>query len=81
MRVQLSVFEFRGEEAGVRALLDELTPMLDRRTDRLQAWRVTWGGGSRERSSSLKRGHHPAREPAALIVGGGGGVRAIGGER
>lgn len=43
VRVQYSVFLFRGDEAGLAALLNELEPLIRLKEDVIQAWQVPPG--------------------------------------
>lgn len=65
IRVQKSVFRFRGDHSSLQALLGELQPMLDLRKDKLAAWRLTPAGPERDVYCAL--GQVPQLPFAAVV--------------
>ena len=67
VRCQYSVFLFRGTEAELRALLDELAALIRPAEDVVQAWPVPPGVPPEE----YARGAVRPVTPAAVVVAGG----------
>ncbi len=67
VRCQYSVFVFRGTEARLRELLDELAALIRPAEDVIQAWPVPPGVTPEE----YARGAVRPVAPAAVVLGGG----------
>lgn len=70
LRCQKSVFLFRGDADSVIQLLDEVTPLLDRQQDIIQAWKLSKDQPTR----GLTRGTPAALDPACAVVFAGQAV-------
>lgn len=67
-RVQKSVFLYEGEEARLRTLLmEELAPLIRRKVDRIEAWRLTHA----QPRPRLLVGVAAAWKPAVAVIAGG----------
>lgn len=68
LRVQKSVFLFRGERAGLETLLDQLAELIHSGQDVVQAWQLA----AAETPSGLVRGLPPGTSPGGVVLGSGG---------
>lgn len=64
VRCQKSVFLFRGDVAGVTAVLDEVEPLLDLAADVIQAWQLA----QTRMTTSLLRGTPLEISPSGVVL-------------
>ena len=63
-RCQKSVFIFRGDQAGLQELLDEIAPLLKPEEDIVQAWKA----GNGKDAAELSRGTPNNIYPASIVI-------------